>query len=162
MNASKPSSNAMERPSDPTGPSSELTSHLRVPKASQDPILAQIKNNETKELDLTEEKVVNRVLEKYVFTQEDLDEEALEIEDNKIIDKCLELLQSQFAEEDEEDEENEETKIIINEVTEKIALENLEEAEKEGDKKDAEEEDGNPIHLRRSITAHFPGGRDLP
>ncbi|KAI7956187.1 hypothetical protein MJO29_007586 [Puccinia striiformis f. sp. tritici] len=159
MNASKPSSNAMERFPRPHTSSNKRHNDS---KKNQKEIEIEVENNETKELDLTEEKVVNRVLEKYVFTQEDLDEEALEIEDNKIIDKCLELLQSQFAEEDEEDEENEETKIIINEVTEKIALENLEEAEKEGDKKDAEEEDGNPIHLRRSITAHFPGGRDLP
>lgn len=116
------------------------------------------------ELDLNTDKVVNRGVEKDVVSQEDLDEEALEIEDKKIIEKCLDLLQSQFAEEDAEEEEDEETKKRINEVTEKIALENFEEAykiskaeEERDDNVDSEEQDGNEEILREDIPAPPPG-----
>ncbi|KAH9444952.1 hypothetical protein MJO29_013098 [Puccinia striiformis f. sp. tritici] len=129
----------------------EMKNHenqIEIEKQKQKEI--EIEKQENNELDLNTDKVVNRVVEKYVVPQEALDEEALEIEDNKILEKCLDLLQSQFAEEDAEEEEDEETKKRINEVTEKIALENLEEAnkvskaEEERDNNlDSEEQDGD-------------------
>ncbi|KAI7945317.1 hypothetical protein MJO29_011705 [Puccinia striiformis f. sp. tritici] len=103
--------------------------------------------------------IVNKVAD------EDLDKEALDlgIEDDKMIDKRLDLLQSQFGEEDEGDEESEETKERIKEVTEKIALENSEEenkidkAEKGGDHNHAEEGDGNEDYHLREFPAPPPG-----
>ncbi|KAI7954403.1 hypothetical protein MJO28_004803 [Puccinia striiformis f. sp. tritici] len=80
-----------------------------------------------------------------------------------MIDKCLDLLQSQFGEEDEGDKESEETKERIKVVTGKIALENLREenkidkAEKEGDNNDAEEGDGNEDYHLQEFPAPPPG-----
>ncbi|KAI7952896.1 hypothetical protein MJO29_008527 [Puccinia striiformis f. sp. tritici] len=131
-------------------------------------------------MDLDEALVVNKEVVTVVnkVVDEDLDKEALDlglednkligdldlgIEDNKMIDKCLDLLQSQFGEEDEGDKESEETKERIKEVTEKIALENLEEenkidkAEKEGHNNDAEEGDGNEDYHLQEFSAPPPG-----
>ncbi|KAI7938405.1 hypothetical protein MJO28_015325 [Puccinia striiformis f. sp. tritici] len=112
------------------------------------------------------------------LVDEDLDKEALDlglednkliedldlgIENHKMIDKCLNLLQSQFGEEDEGDKESEETKERIKEITEKIALENLDEgnkidkSEKEGDNNDAEKGDGNEDYHLREFPAPPPG-----
>ncbi|POW05410.1 hypothetical protein PSHT_10756 [Puccinia striiformis] len=80
-----------------------------------------------------------------------------------MIDKCLDLLQSQFGEEDEGDKESEETKERIKVVTGKIALENLREenkidkAEKEGDDNNAEEGDGNEDYHLQEFPAPPPG-----
>ncbi|KAI7934224.1 hypothetical protein MJO29_016474 [Puccinia striiformis f. sp. tritici] len=126
-------------------------------------------------MDLDGALVVNK--DAVAVVDEDLDKEALDlglednkliedldlgIENHKMIDKCLNLLQSQFGEEDEGDKESEETKERIKEITEKIALENLDEgnkidkSEKEGDNNDAEKGDGNEDYHLREFPAPPP------
>ncbi|KNE92482.1 hypothetical protein PSTG_14082 [Puccinia striiformis f. sp. tritici PST-78] len=114
----KQSSGAKEASSKPTGPPS-------VPEPHLDPFVNKVVDEdldkEALDLGLEDNKLI-----------EDLD---LGIEDNEMIDKCLDLLQSQFGEDDEGDKKT----------------------EKEGDNNDAEEGDGNEDYHLQEFPAPPPG-----
>ena len=116
---------------------------------------------------MTEEKKKNEEnkLEKNQKNEKKSKNEDKINEDNKIIEIFLDLLESHFAQEDQENKENEEEIKKMNEVTEKIALENLEEentlvvteAEKEGGINGHEDQNEDEENHLEKIPALPPG-----